>query len=230
MKRMLSVLVCAFMLGGFAGCSGTEGSEPVGEASVSTGESTFDATLLEKSSQQEASLTEMDGDTSLPDFLDENQQQLYLRAKMIFPVFSGDSTNIDRLFDGSQDWESVEINGERYLISNGCYRQWEDFMAMMRSLFTEEYIAELAGTGSSAPSFLEYDGRLCYREMARGSVPGYQEPDGYKLTRKTDEEIAFDLIGHYIPLGGGEAYTESYPIRMVLTEDGWRFAEFLLAW
>ena len=34
------------------------------------------------------------------------------------------------------------------------------------------------------------------------------------------------IIGHYVPLGGGEVYTKSFPIRMVNTEDGWRFAEF----
>ena len=39
-----------------------------------------------------------------------------------------------------------------------------------------------------------------------------------------------NLIGHYEPLGGGEIDTESYPIRMVLTEEGWRFSEFHIAW
>ena len=43
---------------------------------------------------------------------------------------------------------------------------------------------------------------------------------------ETEEEIIFNIIGHYVPLGGGEVYTKSFPIRMVNTEDGWRFAEF----
>lgn len=235
MKRMLSVLLCAAILGGLTGCSERETLESLREESsaaiseVSEQIPSSGETSQETLSLQEPPLSESDWETPLPDFLDETQQELYLRAKKIFPVFSTETSNIDLVFEGKTDWESIEIGGVPYFISNGRYAQWEDFMAMLHSLFAEEYIAELIGADSDTPLFLEYNGRLCYREMARGSRPGYQSTDTYELSSKTAEEITFYLIGHYIPLGGGEIYTESYPIRMVYTENGWRFAEFNIA-
>lgn len=205
MKRRFAALFCAVLFCGAAG-----GCAEIGASS-------------------EPPLTEEDWDEPLPDFLDEEQQALYLRAKAIFPVFSGDTTNIDSLFGGEAGGESFEQDGVRYCISTGRYRQWADFMEMMRSIFTEEYIAELTGAETDSPAFFEKDGLLCYLEGARGSRFGYQESDEFQLTEETEEEVSFDLIGHYLPVGGGEIYTESYPIRMVRTEAGWRIAEFALA-
>ena len=205
MKRRFAALFCAVLFCGAAG-----GCAEIGASS-------------------EPPLTEEDWDEPLPDFLDEEQQALYLRAKAIFPVFSGDTTNIDSMFGGEAGGESFEQDGVRYCISTGRYRQWADFMEMMRSIFTEEYIAELTGAETDSPAFFEKDGLLCYLEGARGSRFGYQEPDEFQLTEETEEEVSFDLIGHYLPVGGGEIYTESYPIRMVRTEAGWRIAEFARA-
>lgn len=219
MKKVLSVLLCAALLGGIAGCSEIGSSEPPAERSE-----TADGGSLEPP------LSEEDWEIPLPDFLDEEQQALYLRAREVFPALSGDTTNIDRLFGGEESGESFEQDGSRYLISTGRYRQWADFMEMMRSIFTEEYIGELTGAGTDFPVFFERDGLLCYLDAARGSLPGYQGPDAYELTGASADEISFNLIGHYEPLGGGEIDTESYPIRMVLTEEGWRFSEFHIAW
>ncbi len=205
MKRRFAALFCAVLFCGAAG-----GCAEIGASS-------------------EPPLTEEDWDEPLPDFLDEEQQALYLRAKAIFPVFSGDTTNIDSMFGGEAGGESFEQDGVRYCISTGRYRQWADFMEMMRSIFTEEYIAELTGAETDSPAFFEKDGLLCYLEGARGSRFGYQESDEFQLTEETEEEVSFDLIGHYLPVGGGEIYTESYPIRMVRTEAGWRIAEFARA-
>ena len=205
MKRRFAALFCAVLFCGAAG-----GCAEIGASS-------------------EPPLTEEDWNEPLPDFLDEEQQALYLRAKAIFPVFSGDTTNIDSMFGGEAGGESFEQDGVRYCISTGRYRQWADFMEMMRSIFTEEYIAELTGAETDSPAFFEKDGLLCYLEGARGSRFGYQESDEFQLTEETEEEVSFDLIGHYLPVGGGEIYTESYPIRMVRTEAGWRIAEFALA-
>ncbi|HIT08356.1 MAG TPA: hypothetical protein IAB55_04645 [Candidatus Merdivicinus faecavium] len=205
MKRRFAALFCAVLFCGAAG-----GCAEIGASS-------------------EPPLTEEDWNEPLPDFLDEEQQALYLRAKAIFPVFSGDTTNIDSMFGGEAGGESFEQDGVRYCISTGRYRQWADFMEMMRSIFTEEYIAELTGAETDSPAFFEKDGLLCYLEGARGSRFGYQESDEFQLTEETEEEVSFDLIGHYLPVGGGEIYTESYPIRMVRTEAGWRIAEFARA-
>lgn len=226
MKRMLAVLLCTAMLVSAMGCSRIEKPISSEEPSVSAAESSLDDSSSEPDSLQEPPLTEEEWETPLPDFLNETQQELYLRAKVIYSAISVDTTNIDDSFGGTSDGESVEIDGMRYKISNGRYAQWDDFMAMMRPLFTEECIAQRLGTDLDEPYFLEHDGRLCYIEAARGSLPGHLEPDEYELISKTEEEIIFNIIGHYVPLGGGEVYTKSFPIRMVNTEDGWRFAEF----
>ena len=215
MKRRFAALFCAVLFCGAAGGCAEIG----GTASLSS----------EAEALSEPPLTEEDWDEPLPDFLDEEQQALYLRAKAIFPVFSGETTLIDSLFGGEGTGQAFQLAGRWYHISTGRYRQWADFMEMMRSIFTEEYIAELTGAETDSPVFFEKDGLLCYLEGARGSRFGYQEPDEFQLTEETEEEISFDLIGHYLPVGGGEIYTESYPIRMVRTEAGWRVAEFARA-
>ena len=215
MKRRFAALFCAVLLCGAAGGCAEIG----GTASLSS----------EAEALSEPPLTEEDWDEPLPNFLDEEQQALYLRAKAIFPVFSGETTLIDSLFGGEGTGQAFQLAGRWYHISTGRYRQWADFMEMMRSIFTEEYIAELTGAETDSPAFFEKDGLLCYLEGARGSRFGYQEPDEFRLTEETEEEVSFDLIGHYLPVGGGEIYTESYPIRMVRTEAGWRIAEFARA-
>ena len=215
MKRRFAALFCAVLFCGAAGGCAEIG----GTASLSS----------EAEALSEPPLTEEDWDEPLPDFLDEEQQALYLRAKAIFPVFSGETTLIDSLFGGEGTGQAFQLAGRWYHISTGRYRQWADFMEMMRSIFTEEYIAELTGADMETPIFFEKEGMLCYCEGSRGSRFGYQEPDEFQLTEETEEEISFDLIGHYLPVGGGEIYTESYPIRMVRTEAGWRVAEFARA-
>lgn len=215
MKRRFAALFCAVLFCGAAGGCAEIG----GTASLSS----------EAEALSEPPLTEEDWDEPLPNFLDEEQQALYLRAKAIFPVFSGETTLIDSLFGGEGTGQAFQLAGRWYHISTGRYRQWADFMEMMRSIFTEEYIAELTGAETDSPAFFEKDGLLCYLEGARGSRFGYQEPDEFQLTEETEEEVSFDLIGHYLPVGGGEIYTESYPIRMVRTEAGWRIAEFARA-
>ena len=215
MKRRFAALFCAVLFCGAAGGCAEIG----GTASLSS----------EAEALSEPPLTEEDWDEPLPNFLDEEQQALYLRAKAIFPVFSGETTLIDSLFGGEGTGQAFQLAGRWYHISTGRYRQWADFMEMMRSIFTEEYIAELTGAETDSPVFFEKAGLLCYLEGARGSRFGYQEPDEFRLTEQTEEEISLDLIGHYLPVGGGEIYTESYPIRMVRTEAGWRIAEFARA-
>ena len=173
MKRRFAALFCAVLFCGAAG-----GCAEIGASSElpSSGAEAL----------SEPPLTEEDWDEPLPDFLDEEQQALYLRAKAIFPVFSGDTTNIDSMFGGEAGGESFEQVSVRYCISTGRYRQWADFMEMMRSIFTEEYIAELTGAETDSPAFFEKDGLLCYLEGARGSRFGYQEPDEFQLTEETD--------------------------------------------
>lgn len=189
----------------------------------------------------------------LPDFLTGEQQQLFLHAFQAAQFLMGCSTSnveCDYALEEPIDWngyETVEMGDYIYTISQGYFRQWEDFQAMLDSLFTPEYQEELLnsplGDGSTLPLFISTgDGRLCFLEADRGSDLEYgwsDTPDSYELVSQSEEEIVFHLIGHYadletseldadgIPHPTGE-YTTAYPIRMVNTGGGWRFSEFHL--
>lgn len=187
----------------------------------------------------------------VPDFLEEEQQELFLHAFAAANFLMGCDTNqVDEYPDESgalpeqNQHETVELDGTSYVVAQGRYRRRDDFKAMMDSLFTPEYQQELLGNSADGVYFPVFtsteDGRLCYLDAARGSDLEYgwcDTPDSYELISQTEEEIVFDLIGHYAQLGydpqadmpvvEGE-YTEAYPIRMVNTADGWRFSEFHL--
>lgn len=171
-----------------------------------------------------------------PDFLDEEQQYLYLRAKTIYSTIRKSTTSIDDRFppkeqSGPVQYEIVQDeNGFSYHISTGRYRRWADFEAMMRSIFTEEYFYTLIEVGGECPIIFEKDGLLCYQEADAGGRWRYQTPDEYNLLEKTETSITFEVIGHYESREYEDVIeTEAFPIRMVRTEEGWRFSEFAYA-
>lgn len=171
-----------------------------------------------------------------PDFLDEEQQYLYLRAKTIYSIIRKSTASIDSEFppeeqSGPVQYETAQDeDGSFYQISTGRYRRWEDFEAMMRSIFTEEYFYTLIEAGSERPIIFERDGLLCYLEADAGGRWGYQTPDKYNLLEKTETSITFEVIGHYESHEYEDVIeTEAFPIRMVQTEEGWRFSEFACA-
>ena len=186
----------------------------------------------------------------IPDFLNEEQRQLFLHAYCAASnIFLGGSPSLDSfpLMDGSQPdvypYETVEIGGLPYTLAHGRYQRWEDFQAMMDGLFTTEYQRELIGAGSEyGPTFRSTDdGQLCYLEGGRGSDIFYDgiDTDTYELVSQTGDELCFDLIGHYTEWDydpeteqeiTGESYTQRYPIRMVRTAQGWRVAEIHVPW
>lgn len=193
-----------------------------------------------------------------PDFLEKEQQELFLRAFTAATFLMGCSTSSVSYFplaDGSvpdsdllNSAEYIELPGTpegwRYRTAVGRYARWEDFKAMADSLFTPEYLDQLlnfTADGMTYPIFTSTgDGRLCYLEMDRGSDLEYdwcETPDSYELVSQSEDEIVFHLVGHYAKLGPDTGagvpslegeYTEAYPIRMVNTADGWRFSEFHL--
>lgn len=190
----------------------------------------------------------------VPDFLDAEQQALFVHARAAASFLMGCSTTTvddfplaDGSLPGNTTWESVELeNGWTYLISCGRYRQWDDFQAMMDGLFTKAYREELLKTefmdGTVCPKFTATeDGRMCYLELDRGSSLEYgwcDTPDSFELVSQTEDEVVFNLIGHYAVLETGEdgmpnpvdETTEAYPIRMERTQAGWRVAEFHVAY
>lgn len=202
-------------------------------------------------------------DQPVPEFLDVEQRELFLHAYSAANFLMGCSTSsVDNFpnWDGSEldaetrnSYELVEVPGAlsegwRYDTAVGRYARWDDFKAMMDGLFTAEYQEkELLNSTAWDDGVTVYpvftsteDGRLCYLEADRGSDIEYDycdTPDSYELVSQSEDEIVFNLVGHYAHLGYDPAthmpvpqdeYTRSYPIRMELTGAGWRFSEFHL--
>lgn len=189
----------------------------------------------------------------VPDFLTPEQQNLFLRAFSAANFLMGCNTSaVDDypLADGSEpdrnNYETVTLdNGYTYLLSVGRFARWDDFEAMLDSIFTPEYketllVSEMSD-GTSIPLFTSTeDGQLCYLDASRGSNLEYDladTPDTYELVSQSDDAVEFNLIGHYAAVDGTDedgtpheagTYTESYPIRMERTADGWRVSEFHL--
>lgn len=123
----------------------------------------------------EPPLDEFSVSVAVPDFLTEEQQDLYRN------LFGVTSANVDYMggpFGFSND--TVVIDEMTYTISRGRYRKWADFDTLVHAAFTERFWDEhnngVSAVGKPWVLFREYNGALC--------------------------------------------------IKMVLTENGWRFDEF----
>ncbi len=245
MKRLLPLLLALLLL---AGCgtvpgAGTPASSPAPAASESP-----DPAAAEPPLDEEA-LT-----TAVPDFLAGDQQGLYRRAFSLYVhLFGGDTSCVEyseTLGSDSfppRDYETAELDGYTYLVSQGRYQDWNDFDAVVRAVFTDAYWDSLNNRlDGGAPIFREYNGKLCFLDLGKGTGYYYNRnfPDTFTLNEVTDDAVRFHLVGHYscnYPVGdetceerdarvaASYEYTKAFPISMVLTEDGWRFDAFASA-
>lgn len=175
----------------------------------------------------------------IPEFLTEEQQNLYRRAKMLYPVLRRSPTLIEFIFPPKDETNRIRENGERYTVLidgeefrfcpvYGRYELWEDFEEMGLSIFTESYFEEL-----SYGTIFEIYNHTFYHDADSGSILSYSEPDTFELISQTETQIDFDIIGHYFntlqPTEDDIPYEIHYPVQMVLTENGWRFSLFNIA-
>ena len=205
---------------------------------------TVDKPLPTLDISQEPPLSEYDINLAVPDFLTLEQQTLYRRAHSLYEHLVGDSieyaeTVEDDVFPPNE-YEHVTINDMVYLVAQGRYANWNDFEEVGRSIFTEKYWEELNRRSDGLPSRTEYNGKLCFLDTSIGGGYYYCDdvPDDFRLEQSGENEIVFTLIGHYRNFGESTDkitdddgmpdydYTLEFPIKMVLTEDGWRFDEF----
>lgn len=132
---------------------------------------------------------------------------------------------------------SHKINRLNYLLSMGEYQSLSSLKDLCLSVFTNEYWCRLNRGGSRfeydrTPQFLEIDGRLYYNSVSMGGPFGYnpsEYPDKYELTSVSDTEIDFNVIAHYKSSNVDPDYTvttKSFPVKLVLTDIGWRFSLF----
>lgn len=250
MRELRSLAVCTLFLAFLAGCSLFPGpvSPASGALSVSASPSLSCGTPASAPlpSPPATALGEppLAGEAvSAPQFLSAEQQALYQRAHAIFPAFCGVPDAVDSFpHDGGPPVGEpiyVQIDGVGYYRAQGRYQAWSDFEAMMLSLFTRGYYEQLIGGRGGTRPFLQQGGILYYIDGAAGSILGYRPdlaPDEFELTAQTPNSITFNLIGHYFwdldengdPIASVPD-TISYPITLVLTENGWRFSQFCIA-
>lgn len=193
---------------------------------------------------QEPPLSEYDMNLAVPDFLTQEQQTLYRKAHNLYEHLVGDSIEYAETFEDGvfpqSEYEQVIINDMAYLVAQGRYADWNHFEEVGRSIFTENYWEELNKMSDGLALRTEYNGKLCFLDLSMGNGYYYCKdiPDSFRLEKSDENEVIFTLIGHYRYFGegaddntnGGKAqdydYTLEFPIKLVLTENGWRFDEF----
>ncbi len=193
----------------------------------------------------EPPLDEASLSAAVPDFLDGEQQQLYRRAHCVYGhLFGGDTADscIWEVGDPYPDgWGDVEYNGIGYTKATGRYADWEDFDALVHSVFTDRCWDSLNAI-QRGEMYVDIGGATHFLLASRGMYY-YNDnfPDTFQLISKTDDEITFTLTGHYSSpwpnegestadrdkrLTSGWDYTIDFPMKLVRTAEGWRFDQF----
>ena len=238
--RLRPLALAAALVVGLAACGSTPVPSDTPTPAISA-EPTA-PTLAEEPPLSERTLAQ-----PVPEFLDEEQQALFLHAYEASSFLFCGTAGYEHFLPEDGTWTTADyvvIDDMTYLVAQGRYARWADFKAMMDGLFTAEYQDDLLNTivgGISHPLFTSTeDGQLCFLDTQMGSDLEYgwcDTPDSYELVSQSEDEIVFDIIGHYVHLSSEvvdgkpvplDEYTLSYPIRMERTDAGWRVAEFHL--
>lgn len=182
----------------------------------------------------------------VPDFLDGEQQQLYRQAYALYHGLFPAANDGDH-FPGQGVPEPagpVERQGVSYAPENGCFARWDDFERAVLSVFTRD-AWDAKNTSDNIPVYIGVGNRTYYIPYGRsgGDYNGHF-PETFRLVSQTDGAVEFIMTGYYsspYPMGGesGEErdarlkanweYSIDFPMRLVKTENGWRFDQFYLA-
>ena len=169
---------------------------------------------------------------AVPEFLTADQQELYRAAYYLYYHFDVSSGFAFDTIDENSPF-IVGDTGRSYYRDTG--------FAQLFPPFAQHWIACLRQT---LPTVLLTNIKTISRAMTacfisafvgdRGGNIFYKSSE-FSLISETADEIRFQLIGHYDEAGpGGSAssspYTETCEVKLVNTENGWRFAGFAMAY
>ena len=156
----------------------------------------------------------------VPLFLSQEEQELYRQARHAFESFE-----ITLGFGSDGTGQSVEVDGRTYIQANGEYTTWDEFYDAMLNLFTPAYLEVLLADGA----YIEHEGNLYYLPIPRALDPFYTGSDTFEEVSRTESRVEFNLIASYEDSARDPAvYTQSAPLVMEKTNDGWRFSLFAL--
>ena len=172
-------------------------------------------------------------DYPMPDFLTEDQQNLYRQAHylfrllMMYPDEIEDMPRVDgKDFDTAYPTMYLTVpDPDGYAVGfcpvNGRYSTWTDFVSMGTAVFTDELFEKLY-----QKNFFRINDGTYYLNEREGSGYYYEDPAvSYNLISSTDTEIEFEAVKHIFRFPDTEddaAKTISLPVKMILTEEGWR--------
>lgn len=197
----------------------------------------------------EPPLTDEELSKPVPDFLNEDQQLLFRKAKSVYSRLFSSSTGIayGDIYGFGNEYDHFKINNHTYISNTtGRYRNYNDFEKMIKSLFSDEFWEtrnSINFRDEIYPRYTNCEGKLCYIEFEGSGGFAYNKnfDDEFELISQSNNEISFYAIGHYSwryqignetieqrdqRLKNEYEYTKKYLITMILIEDEWRFSEF----
>ena len=108
---------------------------------------------------QELPLTDEELEQPVPDFLDEDLQQLYRRARNVYDHLFIETVGCEYrdtfqpgTFPDAPE-EAFEEQGGSYRYASGPYQSWADLDALVHSVFTDRLFQELNAMGARIPPY-----------------------------------------------------------------------------
>ena len=155
---------------------------------------------------------------AVPEFLTADQQELYRAAYYLYYHFDVSS---------GFAFDTIDENSP-FIVGDTGRSYYQDTRFSNYSYFADSLIDKYQ-------NYIKGDDGLLYFSFGdRGGNIFYKSSE-FSLISETADEIRFQLIGHYDEAGpGGSAssspYTETCEVKLVNTENGWRFAGFAMAY
>ena len=171
MKRWILLLCCILLALSVTGCTGENSS------SGSSSEPSSSQTQLQEDPETAAALELVaELNCEVPDFLTEEQQTLYRKARTAYAEFTLVATGF-----GATEWTPVTIEGNeegRFFVGDGSITTWNDFETAMLGLFTPDYLEALNininvlgdGTTYRYVHFADYQGQLAFRTAPGAAI------------------------------------------------------------
>ncbi len=164
------------------------------------------------------------------DFLSDEQYDTYIRAWIMLDsllYFNVPSTSDAPAYFIDKNGEIGESHTVQELDKTHIYpyyyvSTYQSFYEYLQSVFTQEAVDDIMlGTWLSGgrDEFLRIGDELYCKLGDRGGAIYFNEGE-YNLTEKNDDEVIFEYIAHQSK--NGNEWTETRPIKLVRTDDGWR--------
>ena len=196
---------------------------------------------MEEEATQEPCMQEQDYEIQAPDFLSEEQKDLYYRANKMYAAFVTGVGGIEyqerfpiRENDKFEKLPNVPIvrYGREFYPANGRYHSWKFLDQTLHALFTDDFIQQNFYTSQGWVNVINVDGRTYLAPTDRGYAPGYDEVIwDFQPLYIGDDYVQFQISTTYhypnpeSETEPEESFASAY-LAMVKTDSGWRFSYF----